>query len=222
MRRRAKYVGGTICICAILAVLVAYSCREAILWKAGKFMAPEATQIEGTADVVILEGTEFIKRTSISKGLKLWSSGKAKRIAVVLHRIPPERSPFAFDVDYPSSVRKELLSLGVKDSALTIIVTSNQNPITLMSAKDVVKILSKDDIRSAILVSPEFHMRRSFLVYQRLCAPLKIKVYPLACFDVYEPGNWWKHAEGPRDFLEEVQKLAYYLAKGYIPLRDAF
>ena len=89
-------------------MILVFSLRETILVEAGKFMAPEASQIEEIADVVILEGTEFIGKSMVSKGLEMLSSGRARRMVIVLHRISPNHRPFAMQEDYPSSVKTEL------------------------------------------------------------------------------------------------------------------
>lgn len=220
MKRKTKWILRTICISAIVAVIFVISFRETILVEAGKFMAPEATQIEGVADVVILEGTGTIGKTLVSKGVELLSSGKARRMVIVLHNIAENHWPFAFNEDYPSSVKRELLKFGLKDSDFTVIVTPIQNPVTLTSAKGALKTLAGDGVKKAILVSPGFHMRRSYLVYQHLSVPFNIKIYPAACG--HDVNNWWNQDNGPRDFLSELQKLAFYMAKGYIPLRFSY
>lgn len=222
MKRKSKWFWGATCLCTIVAVILIFSFKEAILQEAGTFMAPEASQMADVADVVILEGGQYIDRVIVAKGIDLLSSGKARHMIIVLHLISPDDRPFAFQEDYPSSVRKELLSLGMKDSAFTIIVTPIRNPITLTSAKGVLEILAKDGVKSALLVSTGFHMRRSYLVYQHLSMPLNIKFYPIACFDDYGPDNWWHEGKGYRDFWTELPKLMYYMAKGYIPLKLSY
>ena len=185
-------------------------------------MAPEANRIADVADVVILEGTEFIDRGVVAKGIYLLSSGKARRMIVVLQNISPNHRPFAFNEDYSSAVGMELQNLGVKDSAFTIIVVHIGNPITLTSARGVLEILARDGVKSALLLSAGFHMRRSFLVYQHLSMPLDIKIYPVACFNEYGPVNWWNEDNGIRDFVSETAKLMYYMARGYIPLKLSY
>lgn len=185
-------------------------------------MAPESNQIEGVADIVILEGTGTVGKGVVSKGVELLSSGKAKHMAIILHNIGKNHWPFAFHEDYPSSVRRELQKFGLKDSDFTIIVTPIRNPVTLTAAKGALKILAKNGVKKAILVSPGFHMRRSFLIYQHLSISLNIKIYPVASLDKYPLNNWWNHDNGPRDFLSELQKLVLYMAKGYIPLKLSY
>ena len=222
MKRKSRWIWGTICISAIVGVALVVSFRETILLEAGRFMAPEAGEIGDVADIIILEGTEFIGRGEVSKGMQLLSSGKAKRLAIVLHRIAPNHRPFAINEDYSSSVRRELQRLGLKDSAFTIIETPIRNPITLTSAKGALQHLSGDGVKSAILVSPGFHLRRSYLVYQHLSVPLNINIYPVASFDRYQVNNWWHDGRGVREFFEEAQKLVFYMLNGYIPLKFSY
>jgi uncharacterized SAM-binding protein YcdF (DUF218 family) len=222
MSRKLKWFCGAIGLTALVAVVLVFSFRETILIEAGKFMAPESNQIEGAADVVILEGSGTIGKGQVSKGVELLSSGKAKRMAIVLHNIGKNHWPFAFQEDYPSSVRRELQKLGLKDSDFTVIVTPIRNPVTLTSARGALKTLAKDGVKKAILVSSGFHMRRSYLIYQHLSIPLNIKIYPVTSFDKYPLNNWWNHDNGPRDFLSELQKLAFYMVKGYIPLKVSY
>ena len=222
MKRKSRWIWGSISISAIVVVTLVVSFRETILLEAGRFMAPEAAQIENVADIAILEGTEYIGRAVVTTGIQLLSAGKAKRLVIVLHRIAPNHRPFAFNEDYSSSVRRELQRLGLKDSTFTIIETPIRNPITLTSAKGALQSLSGDGVKSAILVSPGFHLRRSYLVYQHLSVPLNIKIYPVACFDRYQVDNWWRDGNGIRDFFEEVQKLVFYMASGYIPLKFSY
>jgi uncharacterized SAM-binding protein YcdF (DUF218 family) len=210
------------CIFTVIALILIFSFRSAILSEAGRFMAPGTDQTLEAADVVILEGTTFISRGVVSKGIELLSSDKAKRMIVVLHRIAPHHMPFAFNEDYPSSVRRELQNLGLKDSTFKIIVTHIHEPITLVSAQSAMDVLSKEGIKSAILVSQGFHMRRSFLIYQHLSSPSNIKIYPVACLESYDLDAWWKQDNGPRDFLSELQKLMFYMARGYIPLKFSY
>jgi len=219
VRRKAKWIWGALCLVAIVVVILAFSFRRTILLEAGKFMAPVANHIDGVADAVILEGTEFVSKGMVSEGVGLLSSGKARRMVIVLHRIAPSHRPFAVNGDYHSSVRTELQRLGLKPSSFTIIATPIQEPITLTSARGALEVLSRDSIRSAILVSPGFHMRRSFLVYRHLYLPLHIKIYPLACFDQYQLGDWWNEDTGVRDFIGEVSKLVLYVVARYIPLK---
>jgi hypothetical protein len=184
--------------------------------QAGRFMAPDGNYV---ADVAIMEGDEFIDRGVVKSGMNLLSSGKVKRIVAVLHRIAPSHRPFALNEDYPGLVRTELEAIGLKDRDFKVIVTHIHHPVTLTAARGALATLSKEDVKSAILLSKGFHTRRSFLIYQHLGAKYQIKIYPSACFNAYQPDHWWSQEHGVRDFTAELLKLAYYVAGGYIPFK---
>jgi len=97
-----------------------------------------------------------------------------------------------------------------------------RHPITLREAEVVLNNLSRENIKSAILVSPGFHTRRSYLVYQYIGRPLQIKIFPEASFTGYNLDNWLVQERGFRDFTVELFKLVYYLAGGYIPFKFSY
>lgn len=203
----------------LLTIILFFSFREPILMHAGRFMAPQGDYI---ADVAILEGNDFIDRNLVVSGVNLLSSGKVKRLVVVLFRIAPSHRPFALNEDYPGLVKKEIETLGLKEKDFKIIVTHIHSPLTLVSAKAVMENIAQDNIKSAILLSSGFHTRRSYLVYQHVGKPFHIKIYPSACFNSYKLDHWWLLEGGFRDFALEVMKLVYYLASGYIPFKLSY
>ena len=219
MKNRIKWIWKVIFLFLLLTVILIFSFRRAILMHAGNFMAPQGDYV---ADVAILEGNSFIDRSLVMTGVNLLSSGKVKRLIVVLFRIAPSHRPFALNEDYPDLVRKEMANHGLKEKDFEIIVTHINHPITLVSAKGVLEKISKENIKSAILLSEGFHTRRSYLVYQHVGNPYHIKIYPSACFNSYNLDNWWRQEGGYRDFALESMKLVYYLGGGYIPLKLSY
>ena len=182
-------------------------------------MAPEG---DYGADVAILEGSEFVSTGMVVQGLNLLSSGKVKRLVIVLHNIARLHRPYGLNTDYANIVRKELLEQGLKETDFKIIETPIRNPVTLTAARVALDALSRANVKSAILLSPGFHTRRSFLAYQFAGIPHQIKIFPTACFTEYELDHWWARYPAVRDFGAEAMKLAYYLVGGHIPLKLSY
>jgi len=199
-----------------LVIVLAFFFHETILFHAGKFMAPDG---DYKADVAIIEGNEFVPAGMVVRGLNLLSSGRVKRLVIVLQSIAGLHRPYGLNMGYANIVSKELQDHGLKETDFIIIETPIRNPVTLTAARVALDALSRDNIKSAVLLSQGFHTRRSFLAYQFAGTPRKIKIFPAACFTEYEPDEWWKRYPGIRDFGTEALKLAYYLAGGYIPLK---
>jgi uncharacterized SAM-binding protein YcdF (DUF218 family) len=219
MKNKSKWIWGGICLSLLLIIIMIFLFRVTILMQAGKFMAPVG---DYKADVAILEGAEFIRTGAIASGMDLLSSGKVKRIIIVLQNIAPSHRPFGINGNYPDIVKQKLKDLGLKETQFQIIVTPIRYPITLREAEVALETIAKENIKSAILLSAGFHTRRSFLVYQYVGIPLQIKIFPSACFTEYQLNNWWVQEPGVRDFAAELLKLGYYLSGGHIPFKFSY
>jgi len=219
MKRKSRWIWSGVFLSILLIVIIAVFFDTAILSHAGKFMAPEG---DYEADVAIIEDSAYVPTGMMAKGLNLLSSGKVKRLVIVLHRIGRLHRPYGLDTDYSNLVAKELKNHGLKETDFKIIETPINNPVTLTAARVALDALSREDVKSAILVSSGFHTRRSFLAYQFVGIPLKIKIFPIACFTEYKLYQWWESDAGARDFVIEVLKLAHYLIGGYIPLKFSY
>jgi hypothetical protein len=217
--RKSKWIWGGICLFIFITITVVFIFRETILLQAGRFMAPAG---DYQADVAILEGAEFIRTGAIKSGMDLLSSGKVKRMVIVVQNIAPAHRPYGIDGNYPDVVKQELKKLGLKETDFKVIVVPIRHPVTLKEAEVVLKVLSKENIKSAILLSPGFHTRRSYLAYQHVGLPLQIKIFPSASFTEYQLNNWWAQEPGVRDFTAELFKFGYYLAGGYIPFKFSY
>lgn len=204
--------------------LIVSGFHEKILLDAGRFMAPVEDQMDGAADVVVLEGTEHIQRESVALAAGMVSSGKARRLIVILTRNAVGDTPSADPEDPLLIVHKALGDLEQDESLCKIIRPPFQHPATLTSAKAAMGVLASEGVRSVILVSPGFHTRRSYLVYQSLGEPLQIRIYPHASFDGHNHGldKWWTLWPGVRDIVEQCIKLSYYMVRGYIPLKLSY
>lgn len=174
------------------------------------------------ADAAILEGSEFIQSGVAASGMDLLSSGKVNRILIVLQNVSPAYRPYGINENYPDVIRQKLKKIGLKETEFKVITVPSVHPITLKEAEVVLSHLTRENIKSAILLSPGFHTRRSYLAYQSAGIPRQIKIFPHACFTEYQLDNWWVQELGVRDFTYELLKLAHYLAAGYIPFKFSY
>jgi uncharacterized SAM-binding protein YcdF (DUF218 family) len=214
-----KKIGIGILLAIILMAVVTYLFRDTLWEKAGRFMAPQG---DYTAEVVILEGADYIRTGFIKTGMDLLSSGKVKKIIVVIHRIAPAHRPFGIDGDYPDVVRQKLKNTGLKEEQFKVIVAPIRHPVTLKEARFVLADLAADRISTAILVAPSFHTRRSYMAYSHVGEALQIKIYPLASFTDHQRNQWWTNPGARRDFGAEFLKLVYYLAGGHLPFKFSY
>ncbi|MDD4357332.1 MAG: hypothetical protein PHN98_08785, partial [Smithellaceae bacterium] len=206
----------SICILVLMASIVFYISRDAILFKAGCYMAPDG---DYHADVAIIDGSDFISSGIVMSGVNLLLSGKVKRLVFVLQNIAPTDRPYGINGDYADLIRQKLESNGLKEIDFKVVKVPVKHPITLNEAKVVLQGLSRENVKSAVLLSTGFHTRRSYLVYQHEGLSLQIKIFPYAYFPTYNLSDWRVKSSGIRDFEIEVAKLFYYIIRGHIPLK---
>jgi hypothetical protein len=223
MKKTSKWVWGAVGLAGIPLLLASGSC-DTFLLDAGRFMAPVADIGDKNTDAIILEGTEQIHKEIIARAISLLSMGKSKQIVIVLAKKTPDEKPSVSPWEDSSVLKRELEGMGLDENTCRVISTPSRHPMTLTSAQAAMAVLAGEGVRSALLISPGFHMRRSYLVYQSLGEPLKIRIYPHASFDGHNHGldKWWTQWHGVHDFVEQSIKLVYYMVRGYIPLKLSY
>jgi uncharacterized SAM-binding protein YcdF (DUF218 family) len=211
---RSKKIIFSVILLGLVILLAFY--YQTILIAMGRFLALERL---GKADVVILEGTELLREEAVRTGLKLLSSGNARRLVVVYQESEDERI-FGWPPDYDLFLIRKLKELGLKEDQIIVLRVPKEHPITLTEAQIVLSNISRRGVKSAILLAADFHTRRSYWTYRKVGSPLGIEIIPCAYFTKYRNENWWQKAEGFREFFWESIKFFYYLALGYIPVKS--
>jgi hypothetical protein len=215
-RRRLFRRGLVTLLFLVFAGGLLYFFHPAVLTAGGRYLAPEGA---GKADVVILEGSELVKEQAVKIGMGLISSGRANGLVVVYQDSENEKA-FGKPADYTLFLMQKIGDLGLKKDQIKILPVPQEHPITLNEARVVLSHLSGDKIQSAILVTEDFHSRRSYWVYKKVGTPLRIEIIPYPYFSRFKVDGWWQQARGVRNFAEESVKFFYYLLRGYVPLKS--
>jgi hypothetical protein len=163
----------------------------------------------------------MVKNGPINAGLKFLFNGKAKRMVLIIHQPLKDDQLFALQEKYVQLLTNESDRIGLEEGKFQIIVVPfSSHPITLNEARFVVTKLSKDGVKSAILLSKGFHTRRSSGVYSQEGARFGVRIIPYPYFNEYTNDNWWQHPEGVHDFFEQSIKLVYYFMRGYVSIKS--
>jgi hypothetical protein len=144
---------------------------------------------------LLFERAEAIKR-----------AGLAKRVLV-----PGEAGS---EPDVPNPVAKGFVDVMARVAWLQdteFIPVQEREPISLSVAFQVASFLSKEKIRSVILVTPGFRSRRSVLVHQ---AALGREGIAVRCIPVFSqattPRTWTHTGHGIQEVALQLLKLQYY------------
>jgi hypothetical protein len=83
-------------------------------------------------------------------------------------------------------------------------------PVSLNAAYQIRDFLTKEHLRSVIVVTDGFRSKRSSLVYHAVLDPAGIKVGCVPVFGQKTPKNWTQTWHGIQDVTAQFLKLQYY------------
>jgi hypothetical protein len=83
-------------------------------------------------------------------------------------------------------------------------------PISLNAAYEIRDFLTKEHLRTVIVVTPGFRSKRSSLIYQAVLAPAGITVSCMPVFVGATLENWSQTWHGIQEVTEQFLKLQYY------------
>ena len=91
-----------------------------------------------------------------------------------------------------------------------LIPYTEEEPISLNMAKELLPYLRQTQTRSVIVISPGFRSKRSYRVYDSVFRPAGIEVSCEPVLRKTTPQNWIKSWHGVQDFTLQFGKLWYY------------
>jgi hypothetical protein len=119
----------------------------------------------------------------------------------------------AEDVETPSPVLEGFTEVMARVSHLEnmeIIPFALTEPISLNTANQIRTFLTKEHVKSVVVVTPGFRSRRSYLVYNSVLAPAGITVHCVPVFGTKTVRNWTKTWHGIQEVALQFGKLQYY------------
>jgi hypothetical protein len=124
--------------------------------------------------------------------------------------IPTEASRDPEGANPVSQGIAELMSRVVQLLNPAIIPIRIIEPISLNAAYQIRDFLTKEHLRSVIVVTDGFRSQRSALVYRAVLEPAGINVYCIPVFGQRTPKNWAETWHGIQEVAKQFLKLQYY------------
>jgi len=155
------------------------------------------------SDVILVENFDPDYRT-FEHATRLRKAGLASRVLV-----PAARDPDTLDVEMVDRATVEMFARLSRLGEFEVIPVEHVEPISLNTARDVLRFIQKERIRSVLVVSPLFRSRRSALVYEATLgrAGITVRCEPVRPRDL----AWWTNSwHGVEDIAEQWLKLQYY------------
>ncbi len=170
--------------------------------------------VEKKCDLLIMNGGYFVSAYELDQVRTAWEKGLAKDLVVVInenHKV----NLIGID-DYDERIRDALLAMGFTSEEFVFLPVHFESPYTLHVARAVTDYCVQHHYKSALILSDSFHVRRTFLTYQKQFRKYGMEAFPYTYSIIITRDNWWKSSNGLRRVLEEYLKLAVYWYRGYI------
>lgn len=158
-------------------------------------------RLEPADAALVLTGDLDFERTKYAAALV--RSGQA-RLLVLTGGEP-------FLGDSAESLRDRALAEGVPAERIRLENTSTNTWESLVA---VAPILREERVRTLLLVSSPYHMRRASLAARRALPGIRILCEPAPCSH-WSPEGWWRNPYGRRIVVGEYLKLAYSILRGW-------
>jgi uncharacterized SAM-binding protein YcdF (DUF218 family) len=176
---------------AMLCIL--YLARHPLLRLAGSFWVVDDEP--ENSDVIVILGDDNFRADRATRAAELYKSGFATRIIASGRFLRPYASIAELE-------QHDLADRGVPASAVVRLTHSSSD--TREEATVISQLLSSHGWKRVILVTSNYHTRRSRYICERVF-PAGTILHVVAARDAgYDPDNWWHTREGLKLFFHET------------------
>jgi len=180
-------------ICFFIFLVILYLVRVPLLRFAGEFWIVDDAP-ENSDAIVVLSGDNF-DAVRASRAAALFRSGMAPRVVATGRSL----RTYASTTDL---MKRDLVDHGVPAAA--IIPLNHRAEDTREEALVVSEFVASHGWKKILLVTSNYHTRRSEYIYERALPPgTQLRVISAPDND-YDPQSWWRTAEGARIFFHEL------------------
>lgn len=192
---------------AFLAIILIYVFRINILQGLGNFLAPEdqITQV----DAIFVLGGNSLDRGKASA--KLYDQGIADLIVCSGGNIPSVLEAIGEPQFEHEITRALLYNHGVPEEQVDVLTAATS---TWEEAQEIVDYCNDHKIKSAVIVSSKFHLRRVRRVFSKAFGDSSTElIFHGAPSSSYDESQWWKSEAGLIMVNNEYVKLGFYMIK---------
>ncbi len=202
LRRRER--GGILFSLLVLAFLlllglILYLARAPLLAAVGEWWVVNESFEKAQAAVVL--GGDSVGGDRLQRGVRLYREGWAPQLVLV----GPALRTYLNETQL---MEREAHNLGVPaDKILRVPQPSNS---TLEDALLLRRFLAAHEMRRVIVVTSNFHARRTRRIFQKVLRPQGIQFWVVGVEDPrFEPQRWWRQREQRAVFFLELMRTIY-------------
>lgn len=200
--KKIVFVFGVLIVCVGAAVMT----HKPLLGAYARFFSV-ATGTKGADAIVVLSGRI---ETRFPRALELYRQGYAPRILLTDPRLHREALRGVI-CDEHREAEAMLRCYGLDVPLATIPSDKGGATSTFDEAYDTLAYCLKNRYRHIIIVTDEYHTRRSLYAFKKIFKQTAIKVESMgAANDIFTTNNWWRTDRGIEAYVLEPVKLAVY------------
>ncbi len=193
----------------LVATVVLFLLRESILSEVGNFLV--VSDSLDRADVIEVLSGHSVR---YQKAAELFSQGWAPRIVITKGTYPHSVEELKrYGISELESHEKGAAILRfLKIPKCVIEIIDGYNKSTVDEARKLRRYMLDQGLKRLIVVTSNFHTRRSRLLFRRVFKGTGIAIVVQAAPPDYDfdPEQWWTRRENSKTLLWEYQKLIYY------------
>jgi uncharacterized SAM-binding protein YcdF (DUF218 family) len=194
-RKWRRYFAG------LIIGLLIYAAHPWYLAKLGHFFVLSDSLAK--ADVIIVLAGDSARDERLLHAIKLWQEGYAPKIA-----LSATLADWQTYEDFPTWRHAAKLNVLPLESLL---VLEHEADSTTEEARFLRPLLQNHQFKEIIIVTSNYHTRRSKKVFQKQWAGSGMHVRVSAAPSVhFNPNYWWKHRADCRTLLLEFTKTVWY------------
>lgn len=166
-------------------------------------------------DCILVLGSNKAPKYRIPKAVSIYNENRASKIVLCGGKIRETESGLLSEAQI---MRRKALELGIPDSDMFLEEQSMTTKENMICASLVLERAFKlSNINGVLLVTTNYHMRRSLLMAQTY-SPNWIRFSPCPADDINtKRDNWYKTESGYQRAIDEAWKIICYVNENSIP-----
>lgn len=149
--------------------------------------------------IVVLSGDTNGRR--VPKGVELFQEGYADRMVMIGGEIQ-------WNTLEPEIMREHAVALGISKDNIHVV---EQGISTYMQALSMVDLMIKEGFKSAIVVTSDYHTRRTRYIFRKLFFPASLTIIVRSSSSGrIKASKWWKNSTYSKIVFYEYTKLLWY------------
>jgi uncharacterized SAM-binding protein YcdF (DUF218 family) len=211
VRLRRKLLWAVLSFFVLFGFLILF--HQSILTAYAQWFVVRNATVGGDA-IICLSGD---RETRIPECLRLWNEGYAPRLFVTAER-PKNKEFNQLELSHLQFAQAVTKRMGLDAKWELLPSQSGGATSTFDEAADALQVARQEKWEKIILVTDEFHTRRSLLAFQKVFAGSGVEIQAAgAVNEVFAIDDWWKSDRGILAYFGETIKYPVYLLWSHEP-----